>query len=162
VTQSNRAAIEKFVDWLLLVGPAGLCLFLFPNFPCLILQIQPMMLGLCPIMPNHAHWIPKDAQVKCREVPKKLLHVPRKHWDAPKSPNNAQNFLELPKIPAYAGNFRYAFYAKSRASASILRLGPAAGPDVQHQGGAGRHRARHLHQLLRASLEHPRRGAVHL
>jgi len=36
------------------VGPGGVCLFLCPNFLCSITQIQPIMLGLCPIMPNYA------------------------------------------------------------------------------------------------------------
>jgi hypothetical protein len=35
-----------------LVGPARICFTFFPNFPCLIHQIQPIMLGMCPIIPT--------------------------------------------------------------------------------------------------------------
>ena len=35
------------------VGPGGICSSFCPNFLCFIPQIQPIMLGLCPIMPNH-------------------------------------------------------------------------------------------------------------
>jgi len=36
------------------VGPAGICFFFCPNSPCLVPQLQPIMHGLCPIMPNYA------------------------------------------------------------------------------------------------------------
>jgi len=36
------------------VGPGAVWFFFCPNFLCLIPQIQPIMLGLCPIMPNYA------------------------------------------------------------------------------------------------------------
>ena len=36
------------------VGPGGICIFFRPKNLCLIPQIQPVMLGLSPIMPNYA------------------------------------------------------------------------------------------------------------
>jgi len=41
------------------VGPGGIRFFFCPNSLCLIPQIQPVMLGLCPIMPNCADNFPK-------------------------------------------------------------------------------------------------------
>ena len=37
----------------MLVGPGGICFFL-PKFPVLNFQIQPVVLGLCTIIPNYA------------------------------------------------------------------------------------------------------------
>jgi len=38
----------------LVVGPGGTCFFFCPNVLCFIPQIQPTMLGTCPIMHNYA------------------------------------------------------------------------------------------------------------
>ena len=38
----------------LLVGPGGICFFISPNSLCLIPQIHPIIIGLCPIMPTCA------------------------------------------------------------------------------------------------------------
>jgi hypothetical protein len=38
------------------VGPARTCFIFCPNFRCLIPQIQPIMLRLCPIMPSYSGW----------------------------------------------------------------------------------------------------------
>jgi hypothetical protein len=47
-------------------GRASRNMFTFcPNALCLIPEIQPIMLGLCPIMPEYADELPKDAQVEC-------------------------------------------------------------------------------------------------
>jgi len=64
-------------------------LFFCPNSLCFIPQIQPVMLGLCPTVPDYADCIPKVAQVKRRKMPKKN----------PQYPENGQNFLKTPKIP---------------------------------------------------------------
>jgi len=37
-----------------LVGPGGMCLFFCPHSLCLIPHILPIMLGVCPILPNYA------------------------------------------------------------------------------------------------------------
>jgi hypothetical protein len=46
------------------VGPGGICFFFCPDSLRSTPQIQPIMLGLCPIMHNYADWFPKDVQVK--------------------------------------------------------------------------------------------------
>ena len=58
------------------VGPGGICIFFCRNSLCFIPQIQPIMLGLCPPMPNYAEYFPKDPQVQCRNKLKKP-QVPR-------------------------------------------------------------------------------------
>ena len=52
------------------VGPGGICFFFRPNSLCSMPKVQPIMLGLCPIMPNHADNFLEDAQVKCGKMPK--------------------------------------------------------------------------------------------
>jgi hypothetical protein len=60
------------------VGSGGICFSFSPRSLCLIPQIQPIMLGLCPIMPNHigifrlallAGRVPPEAHAAC------LLHA---------------------------------------------------------------------------------------
>jgi hypothetical protein len=63
------------------------------------------MLGLCPIMLNYADQFPKDAQVKCRKMPKNFRMYPK----------NDQNPEKMPKFPALCRNSRFAYYAKSNA-----------------------------------------------
>ena len=54
-THRKAKAIEyMIVDALIEVGPGGICFFFFPNSLFLIPQIQPVVLGLCPIMPTYA------------------------------------------------------------------------------------------------------------
>ena len=44
------------------VGPGGICVIL-PKIPCLILQIQAIMLELCPIMPNMPNYAGRNAGI---------------------------------------------------------------------------------------------------
>jgi len=45
------------------VSPGGTCCFFCPNSICLILQIQPIMLGFCPVMPNNFPIMPYYAEI---------------------------------------------------------------------------------------------------
>jgi len=94
------------------VRPNKLCFC--PISLCLVLQMQPGLLGLCTSMPNYAAYFTKDEQVKCRKMPKSS--APR---ERPNFPENAHNCPIMPKIPskvpkfpAYA--FSFACYAKQK------------------------------------------------
>ena len=50
-TRSAPAARVAQLASLLSAGPAGICFYSCPNSLCLIPQIQPVMLGLCPLCP---------------------------------------------------------------------------------------------------------------
>ena len=62
-----------------LVGPGAICFFFCPNSLCFIPQIQPMMLGLCPIMPTNS----RSRAGKMLKNAIKLMHVPRKRPKLP-------------------------------------------------------------------------------
>ena len=58
------------------VGSAGICFKICSNSLCLIPQIQPIVLGARPIMPNHADSFSKDALVKSRKLRKQIRMCP--------------------------------------------------------------------------------------
>jgi len=126
--QQNHKKMAHMWDEYVLVGPGRTVLFFCPNFLCLISQIQPIMLDLCPIMLTTFPQTHRENAEKCQKSSartQKTAIISRKN---PKSRENAQSsqycaeIHDLPIMPINAGMFRRA-----------LRAGPPALPE----GGGG-------------------------
>ena len=141
--------IRDQCDTFLEVGPCGICFFFCPNSLCLIPQIQPIVLGLCPIMPVSADYLPNDAQVKCRNMPKRILTQSEHGQHFQKTPKIPRKCLKLPALHRIS---RFAYYAETDTGIFRLALPGGARDHVDHAdvggggGGDGGQRGAQIHR----------------